>query len=102
LPVGTVHLNDPDAGRGDVPGEPSTVTAGPFDADQAHRAEPAKPAQQLGIPRRGGRELLDTEQPADRVERGRDVHIGVGVHAAGDGTCLRACLYDGHCHPFLS
>jgi hypothetical protein len=25
------------------------------------------------------------------------VHVGMGVHAAGDG----ACLYDGHCHPFL-
>jgi hypothetical protein len=84
-----------------VPGQASTVTAGPLDADQAHRAESAQPAQQLGIPSRGHRELGDAEQPADRVERGGDVHVGVGVHAAGDGTCLQACLYDGHCHPFL-
>src|SRR5215475_15161923 len=46
LAVGTVHLNDPDAGRGDVPGEPGAVTAGPFDADQAHRPEPAEPLHQ--------------------------------------------------------
>ena len=58
---------------------------------------PAQPAQQPGIPGRGGRELLDAEQPADRVERGRYVHVGMGVHAAGDG----ACLYDGQCRPFL-
>jgi Amidase len=50
---------------------------------------------------RAGRELLHTEQTADRVERRRDVHVGVGLHPAGDGACLHTCLYDGHCHPFL-
>jgi len=49
-----------------MPGQPGTVTAGPFDLGQTHRAEPGKPAQQLGITRRGGRELLDAKQPADR------------------------------------
>jgi hypothetical protein len=102
LPAGTVHLNDPDAGRGDVPGQPSAVTAGPFDADQAHRPEPAQPLHQAGIASRVRRELLDAEQPAEGIERGGDVHVGVGVHAAGDGACLCACLYDGHCHPFLT
>jgi hypothetical protein len=33
----------------------------------------------------------------DPVESGDNVHLRVGVHAAGDG----ACLYHGHCHPFL-
>ena len=46
---------------------------------------------------RGSVSLLHAEQPADRVERGGDVHVGVGVHTARDGTRL----YDGHCHPFL-
>jgi hypothetical protein len=50
---------------------------------------------------RGGRELLDAEQPADGIERGGDVHVSVGIHAASDGACLCGCLYDGHCHPFL-
>jgi hypothetical protein len=34
LPVGAVHLDDPDPGRGDVAGQPGAVTAGPLDADQ--------------------------------------------------------------------
>src|SRR5262249_61674178 len=55
LAVGTVHLNDPDAGRGDVPGEPSTVAAGPFDTNQAHRPEPAQPLQQAGATHPGHR-----------------------------------------------
>ena len=84
-----------------MPGQPGTVTTGPFDPGQAHGAEPAKPAQQLGITGRGGRELLDAKQPADRVERRRGMHLRVGIHATGDGTCFHACLYDGHCHPFL-
>ena len=88
LAVGAVHLHDPDTGRGDVPGQASAVAAGPFDPDQAHGAEPAQPAQQPGIAGRGGRELLDAEQPADRIERGGDMHVGVGVHAAGDGACV--------------
>ena len=65
---------------------------------QAHGPEPAQPAQQAGVASRGGRELPDAEQPADGIERGGDMRIGVGVHAAGDGACF---FYDGHCHPFL-
>ncbi len=67
LPVGTVHLDDPDTGRGDVTGQAGSVAAGPLDPDQAHRPEPAEPAQQAGVAGRGGRELPDAEQPADRV-----------------------------------
>ena len=92
LAVRAVHLDDPDTGRGDVAGQAGAVAAGAFDPDQADGPEPAQPAQQAGISGRGGRELLDAEQPSDGVERGRDVHVGVSVHAAGDG----ACLYDGH------
>jgi hypothetical protein len=87
LPVAAVHLHDPHAGCGDVPGQASAVTAGPFDPDQAHGPEPAQPRQQAGISSRGGRELPDTQQPADRVQRRGDVHVGVGVHAASDGAC---------------
>jgi hypothetical protein len=96
LAVGPVHLDDPDPGSGHVPGQPGTVAAGALDPDQAHIPEAPQPGQQLGVAGRGDRELLDAEQPADRVQRGRDMHVGVGVHAPGD--C--ACLYDGHCHLF--
>src|SRR5262249_24958612 len=74
-PAGTLHPPPPPPGRGEAPGQAGPVTAGPFDADQAPRADPAQPAQQLGIASRGGRELGDAEQPADRVERGGDVHV---------------------------
>jgi len=87
-----------------VAGQPGAVTAGPFDADQAHGPEPAQPAQQAGVADSSDGEFLDAEQAADGIERGGDMRIGVGVHAAGNGgaACNRACFsYDGHCHPFL-
>jgi hypothetical protein len=96
LPVGAVHLDDPDTGRGDVAGQAGSVAAGSFDADQADGPEPAEPAQQAGVAGRSGRELPDAEQPADRIEGSGDVRVCVGVHATGDG----ACLYDGQCHLF--
>jgi hypothetical protein len=59
--------------------------------------EPAQPAQQAGIAGRGDGELPDAEQPADRIQRGGDVHVRVGIHAAGN----RASLYNGHAISFL-
>jgi hypothetical protein len=58
LPVGTVHLHDPDTGRSDVAGQAGAVAAGAFDPGQADGPEPAQPGQQAGIAARGGRELL--------------------------------------------
>ena len=81
LPVRAVHLHDPDTGRGDVAGQAGAVAAGPLDPDQADGPEPAQPVQQPRITGRGGRELLHAEQPADGIERGGDVGVGVGVHA---------------------
>src|ERR1039457_7666771 len=96
LAVGAVHFDAPDAGRGDVAGQARAVAAGALDADQCAGPEPAHPAEQAGVAGRGDRELLDAEQPADGIQRGGDMHIGAGVHAAGDD----ACLYDGHAIPF--
>jgi hypothetical protein len=94
LPVGPVHLNDPDAGRADMPGQAGAVAAGALDPDQGDGPEPGQPLQQAGVAGRGDRELLDAEQPANRIQRGRDMRVGVGVYPASDG----ACLYDGQCH----
>ncbi len=99
LAVGAVDLDDPDAGGGDVAGQAGAVAAGALDADQADGPEPAQPAQQPGVAGRGDGELRDAEQPADRIQRGSDVHVRVGVHAAGDGAG-GGCLYDGQCHRF--
>src|ERR1700752_1152321 len=90
----TSHLDDGDAGRGDMPGQARAVTAGALDPDQADSPEPAHPVHQPAIAGRAGRELLDAEEPADRVERSGDVHVSVSVHATGNG----ARLYDGQCH----
>src|SRR5689334_11991864 len=90
LAVRAVHFHDPDAGCGDVAGQARAVAAGPLDADQGDGPEPAQPAQQPGIAGRRGRELSDAEQPANRIERGRNVHVGVSVHPACDDACFSA------------
>ena len=84
LPVGAVHLDHPDTGRGDVASQSGAVAASPLDPDQGDRPEPAQPVQQQGIAGRGRRELPDPEQPADRIQRGGDVGISVGVDTAGN------------------
>jgi hypothetical protein len=88
LAVRAIDLHDPDAGRGQVPGQPGAVAAGALDAGQGHVPEPAQPAEQIGVPGRGGRELPHAEQPAERIQRGGYVHVGVGIHAAGDDACV--------------
>ena len=45
LPASAVDLHDPHTSSDDVVGEAGAVAAGAFDADQAHRPEPAKPFQ---------------------------------------------------------
>jgi hypothetical protein len=96
LAVRAVDLDDPDTGGCDMAGQAGAVAAGALDADQAHRSEPAQPAQQASVASRGSWELLDAEQPSDGIQRSGDMHVRVGVHAAGDGPCL----YDGQCHLF--
>jgi hypothetical protein len=93
LPVSPDCLDDPDPGRGHVPGQARTVAAGALDAGQGDRPEPAQPAEQAGVPGRRGRELPHPQQPAERIQRGGDMNIRVRVHAAGDGTCV---FYDCH------
>ena len=81
-----VDLDDPDTGSGHVPGQARAVAAGALDTDQGDGPEPAQPAQQASVAGRGSRELLDAEQPPDGIQRGSDMHVGVGVDAAGDGA----------------
>jgi len=97
LPVGAVHLHDPNTGGRHVPGQAGAVAAGAFHPDQLHGPEAAQPVHQIGIADRGRGELCDAEQPADPVQRCGDMHVGMGVHTAGHG----ACFYDGQRHPFL-
>ena len=61
------------------------------------RATGPNPPSQPAYPAAVARELPHAQQPADRIQRGRDMQIGVGVHATGDDTCV---FYDGHSRPF--
>jgi hypothetical protein len=88
LPVAAVDLDHAHAAAGQVSGQSGAVAAGAFHADQVDRAEAAQPVQQPRITVRVGRELRHAEQPADRIQRGRDMHVGVGIHTAGDRTRL--------------
>jgi hypothetical protein len=78
-------------------GQARAVTAGALDADQAGVPEPAQPFQQASVSGRGSRELPHAQQPADRIQRGGDMQVSVGVHAAGDDGLV---FYDGHSRPF--
>jgi hypothetical protein len=77
-PLAGDRLDDPDAGRADVTGQPGAVAAGALDPGQAHRPEPAQPAQQAGVAGCGGGELPGAEQPAGGIERGGDMRICAG------------------------
>src|SRR5262249_59394628 len=74
------------------------VTAGTLHADQRDGPEPAQPVQQIGVPVRGGREPPHAQQGAERIQRGGDMSVRVGVYAAGDDACV---FYDVIAVPFL-
>jgi len=95
--IGAVDLDHGDPGGVKVAGEPGAVAAGPFDPDALNGPETHEPVREGGVAGRCRGERLDSELAADRVERGGNVNVEVGVDTAGDD----ACLYDGHCHPFL-
>ncbi len=80
LPVGPVHLHDPDPVPGEVAGQAGAVAAGALDADQGDVPELPEPAQRPGVPGRGRRELSRPQQPADGIEGRGDVHLRMGVH----------------------
>jgi hypothetical protein len=79
-----------------VAGQAGTLAAGALDPGQADGPELVPPLQEAGVADRAGRELPDAKQPADGIERGGDMHVGVGVHT----TSNCAQLYDGQCYLF--
>jgi hypothetical protein len=78
--------------------QPGTVGAGPFDTDPVDQPERTEPQRQRVISRGCRRERLHTQQPADRIQRGRNMNIKVRVDTTDDGT---RHFYDGHAIPFL-
>jgi hypothetical protein len=94
LAVGAVHLHDPHTGGCHMAGQARAVTAGAFDPGQADSPEPAQPVQQPGIAARGDRELMDAEQAPDGIQRGGDMHVRMGVHAAAGTADGSVQLWD--------
>jgi len=107
----------PGGGHGRLPGaglragaafhlvHPSGAPAGVAEHGR-HRAaarvrEPRRAAAAAGpgLPGRARGGLAAAPEPANGVQRGGDVHVSVGIHAAGDGACPSACLYHGPSHP---
>ena len=97
LTVGSIDLDHSDAFAAQVSGEPGAVGACAFDTDAVDRPETLQPGNELGVAGASGRERLDAEHTAVRVDRGSDMELEVGVDPAGDPGVI---LYDGHGHPF--
>jgi hypothetical protein len=98
LAVRAVDLDHLHTRRAQQAGQARPVAASALHPDPDHRPEPAQPAEQLVLARTRGCELRYAEQAADRVERSSDMHIEVGVHAAGHPA---RSIYSCHSHPFL-
>jgi len=86
LTIGSVDLDDAEAGLGEMPGESGAVGPGPLDPDHGDRAERDQEREQPPIPRWGRRERLGAQDSAERVTGGSDVDVGVGVHASDDSA----------------
>jgi hypothetical protein len=71
-----------------VPGQLGSVGAGALDADCDQVAARAQPGQQSLVAGRSGGERLGGQVPADRVDDGGLVGVGVGVDSADDGYGL--------------
>jgi len=97
LAVRAVDLDHLDARRAQEPREAGTVGAGALYTDTCDRSERAQPTEELVVAGCGGLEALDTQQPADVIQRGSDVDVEMRVDAARDRT---RAFYDGHRHPF--
>ena len=79
------------------PGEAGAIRAGALDTNPLDRPEPLQSGNELGVAGTSGRERLNAEHAAVRVDNSRNVEVEVGVDPTGD---LGVILDDGHCHPF--
>jgi hypothetical protein len=93
LTVGAVDPGHLHPSRPQMAAQSRAVGAGALHADAGDRPEPGQPGQQPAVPGRCGGELRDRQQPADLIQRGRHVHVQMGVHAAGHRA---RSIYDGH------
>ena len=98
LPVRAVDLDHRDPGPVEMAGQCRPIRAGALHTDLLDFAMAAQPADQALIASLGRLERFDAEHPAEVIDHGRHMHLGMGVDTRGHRTCR---LYDGHRHPFL-
>ena len=97
LPIRAINLDHGDARRREMTGQAGTVGAGPFDPDPLDRTERTQPRRQRVIASRRRRKRPHTQQAADRIDRGGDMHIEMRVDTP---TIGRATSTMAICHPF--
>jgi hypothetical protein len=97
LSVGSVDLDDFDAGSAQEARQPRSIRARALNADLGHVAEALEPVQQGLVAGGVGFKALRAEQPAERVEGCSHVNVEVRIDATGHTT---RGFYDGHGHPF--
>ena len=97
LPVRPIDLNDRDARGGEMSRQTGAIGASALHADPLKRTERAQPRQQPVIARRRRGKRPHTQQPTDRIDRRRDMHIEMRVNTTNNQA---RNFYDGHRHPF--
>ncbi len=95
-PVGSVDLDDRDAGSTKVTGQTGPIGARALDANLGQGPEALEPVEQRFVANRIGVETLRAEQRSERVESGGNVDVEVSVDATGH---TKRSFYDGHGHP---
>jgi hypothetical protein len=93
LTVGTVDLENLDVMIEEEPCEARAIGAGALHTDALDAPEVAQPGEQLFITSSRRRELTNTEQTPDRIQRGGDMDIQMRIDPANHGAIG---LYDGH------
>ena len=84
LPVRPIHLHDLHAALEKMTGQARAVAAGSFDTDHHDLTERREPLSELAIAVWCRRERRSSQQAAVVVQRGRDVHIEMGVDPTRD------------------
>ncbi len=79
LPVRAIDLDHLDTLAAQQPRQPRAIGASALNSNTRQLAEARQPLEQLSVARRSRFERLDTEHPADRIQRRRDMCIEVRV-----------------------
>ena len=83
-PVGPIDFDDPQPRTASDSSQPSAVAAGALDPERHNGAQPLAPSDQPSVAARIGRERVASQDPAQVVDRDRNVGVQVGIDANRD------------------